>query len=570
MQPGFWILTVTGLGACLGGLAIALFAIAGDQIRRTPRSPRCRRCGYDMESVGTLTCPECGRRHGSAEALLRPRRRWRLGALGLLLALFGAGAIALPFTTPGFWHKWMPTPALILVVPYTTDEPWAASELLRRMNAARAREGEFRVGAARGEWRWEVLAPGLLKTLQTSQSPALTDDIWDALAVESPVAGRAIDSIVPELQTGILRRRAEAAERLMTIAPILADADLRVAFDALEGAAALADAQTAGALNRWADQIRRELDRRADPDARGATLAIERAAADPDALAAALGGSAPADLAALYASMGLGRTSLSAIDLAPGIEGNTAAIHEIHLDGDGRPDRLLTISRPRAPGDWNVLAFLAEGSGWRFAGRASFRGLLVPPELRAVRAGDGRRWLVIRRRSVGAGRRGAVLDSWYRAAAGGLEMVAVADIGGIRAMGPLVCTLQSGEPGVEMLDGRPVARYDTIATARLIFSGMTADGPPAAYSIWVESAPARFALEGEPLEPADAGSPRWVLEGDIHELIAASAQRVVEGSRVLSDEELAYLGAYLRALPDTPEIDAAISRLEAGGLGPSS
>lgn len=98
--------------------AVALIALLGAWLTwralfadRARGRPRCPRCWYSMHLAPTLRCPECGTLAKDQRALLRTRRRWPLGLLGLVLLLGPGLAVGLTryrqpilnFVLPRWW-----------------------------------------------------------------------------------------------------------------------------------------------------------------------------------------------------------------------------------------------------------------------------------------------------------------------------------------------------------------------------------------------------------------------------------------------------------------------------------
>jgi len=102
------------------GVVVFLWAIFWDRARGRSR---CRKCRYRMEGTpegddGTITCPECGRKHKNTRTLRYTRRRWRIALLALAFVLL-SGYMAnynWRFRERG-WLGYVPTTALILWPP---------------------------------------------------------------------------------------------------------------------------------------------------------------------------------------------------------------------------------------------------------------------------------------------------------------------------------------------------------------------------------------------------------------------------------------------------------------------
>lgn len=104
-----WVLGV-------GGLVLALWALAWDRARGRRR---CGKCWYDLSESGKtpVTCPECGRGHRSVRAMSRTRRRWRLAAAGVVLSVAGVVVGLTPAYRAGRLMAMAPSWALAEMVP---------------------------------------------------------------------------------------------------------------------------------------------------------------------------------------------------------------------------------------------------------------------------------------------------------------------------------------------------------------------------------------------------------------------------------------------------------------------
>lgn len=105
-----WLVPTIGSALMLGGLIIVLRALFGDRARGRKR---CSRCWYEMSSVASLTCPECGRTARREASLYRTRRRWRLAALGMLIMALGSTRFAARWIARGDYFPLIPTPILV-------------------------------------------------------------------------------------------------------------------------------------------------------------------------------------------------------------------------------------------------------------------------------------------------------------------------------------------------------------------------------------------------------------------------------------------------------------------------
>lgn len=113
----------TGAWALWAIAAIILwFALFKDRSRGRRRCPRC---WYDMTGVPGLKCPECGREAKREKRLFSTRRRWRLAAFGVALALVGIASHRAPIgLRHGVWAA-VPIPVLNFVLGFWEKEATA-------------------------------------------------------------------------------------------------------------------------------------------------------------------------------------------------------------------------------------------------------------------------------------------------------------------------------------------------------------------------------------------------------------------------------------------------------------
>jgi hypothetical protein len=146
------------------GISVIVFLWAIFWDRARGRS-RCRKCRYRMEGTpeaddGTITCPECGRKHKNTRTLRYTRRRWRIALLALTFVLLG-GYMAnyhWRFRERG-WVGYVPTTALILWPPNLEKWHAEASNMARLPVGRPTRTGlydelnyrTFRIGM----WGWQ-------------------------------------------------------------------------------------------------------------------------------------------------------------------------------------------------------------------------------------------------------------------------------------------------------------------------------------------------------------------------------------------------------------------------------
>jgi HEAT repeat protein len=108
---GTWAQACWWVGALLAVLGLAVVSLALFRDRARGRR-RCPRCWYDMAATGGMKCPECGRTQSSEKLFFRTRRRWRLGAVGMLLLVLGAATAVGSAAYTGQWAQYTPVPVL--------------------------------------------------------------------------------------------------------------------------------------------------------------------------------------------------------------------------------------------------------------------------------------------------------------------------------------------------------------------------------------------------------------------------------------------------------------------------
>ncbi len=83
---GYWTVAIALL---LAGLMVMVSGWIGDRWRYGTKTPRCRRCRYDMSGMkpddSSRKCPECGHEHKRVKLLHRPRKGWKRLVLGGLV-----------------------------------------------------------------------------------------------------------------------------------------------------------------------------------------------------------------------------------------------------------------------------------------------------------------------------------------------------------------------------------------------------------------------------------------------------------------------------------------------------
>lgn len=125
VQDWAWAFT-TGAWA-LWALAAVILWVALLKDRSRGRR-RCPKCWYDMTGVPGRKCPECGREARREKKLFSTRRRWRLAAFGVALALVAVASHRAPTALRhGVWAA-VPIPVLNFVLGFWEEEAKALYE----------------------------------------------------------------------------------------------------------------------------------------------------------------------------------------------------------------------------------------------------------------------------------------------------------------------------------------------------------------------------------------------------------------------------------------------------------
>ena len=112
-----WVFIALGWTLAALGLLLALWALFYDRSRGRKRCPKC---WYSMEGAeaaedGAVTCPECGRRIASDQALHRTRRRLKRAVLGAFVCVVAYAVFVTPAVRRDGWVAVTPTTALVLL-----------------------------------------------------------------------------------------------------------------------------------------------------------------------------------------------------------------------------------------------------------------------------------------------------------------------------------------------------------------------------------------------------------------------------------------------------------------------
>jgi DNA-directed RNA polymerase subunit RPC12/RpoP len=116
-SPSGW--SAVGLGVVSFGVALGIWAYRGD---RSHGRRRCPKCWYDMRGLPVLRCPECGREVPHERHLYRPRRRWRVMPVALVLVLVGLNLRLIPLVQRGGYVAAVPTTVLIAIFEHLPDQ----------------------------------------------------------------------------------------------------------------------------------------------------------------------------------------------------------------------------------------------------------------------------------------------------------------------------------------------------------------------------------------------------------------------------------------------------------------
>ncbi len=85
-NSGYWTVAI---GLIFAGLLFVILGLIGDRWRYGTKTPRCRRCRYDMSGMKpddpSRKCPECGHEHRHIKLLHRARKGWKRIVLGGLM-----------------------------------------------------------------------------------------------------------------------------------------------------------------------------------------------------------------------------------------------------------------------------------------------------------------------------------------------------------------------------------------------------------------------------------------------------------------------------------------------------
>ena len=105
-----------GAALSVAGVALLAWAMLADRARGRQRCPKCwyNLAGVSGEATsGGLTCPECGHAARTVRALSRTRRKWRWGAVALVLLTLATASGLTPKVRRDGWLTVVPIDALM-------------------------------------------------------------------------------------------------------------------------------------------------------------------------------------------------------------------------------------------------------------------------------------------------------------------------------------------------------------------------------------------------------------------------------------------------------------------------
>ncbi len=150
-----WVYQTAAAALSIGAALLMYWGLLADPSRGRRRCPKC---WYEVGDVKTLCCPECGRVMKHEKQLLRPRRRWWMVALAVVLVLGASASGIWPQTRRHGLGYYIPTWAIIRLYP-TFDPPsrkqrrsdtsWLYMELSIRLEAGELSESQRSLVAAR-------------------------------------------------------------------------------------------------------------------------------------------------------------------------------------------------------------------------------------------------------------------------------------------------------------------------------------------------------------------------------------------------------------------------------------
>ena len=544
MTLGDWIFTLTGIAAGSLGVATLAWSLLGDRFRtradrRTGTLRRCPECWYDLRAVAGLRCPECGHEAKGEQRLTRTRSHWRYAALAVLVVLLGAGLAVYPHSTGGAWHRWLPDSLVIELLPYTTDDHWAAEEMMRRLGQGSPLgsppvETPGRLSAR----QWRRLNNRCIETLSETGWSLGARSEESLLVYQSPFPAMGYGLLMSWAESNDFKTREAANLDLSRIRFSLSDAQLDEAWNTLRDTW-----NSDNQANKWAYEFTEKLEAqrsaRRSAEYNAEVRAVESMEITPDRVVDALDGSSVSELFTLYRRLGLARGPLvDAADLHP--DAIEVERLDLHLDDDDSLDCVLLVSnrdweRDGSRTHYDALVLLQRPRGWELAARLKLTNCLDgPPEFRSYAGPDGRRWFMVRKvgGSSGDGSYFIMLDAWYRLRSNGLVTEQTLYSSGY-LQSPFEVTLRTNEPTIVRDHGRPAARYEQTATVGL--SVLHADGSRTSVPLAERSGTFTY-----PLGVADAAMGRhvapgpwggqdawWAILGDPNETLAASKDQLL-------------------------------------------
>jgi hypothetical protein len=575
MTTGDWLITSLGAATALAGLALLLWSLLADRLRtrharRGGTLRRCPRCWYDMSATGGLTCPECGQPATDERRLLRSRRHWRWAIASVLLLTLGAGTIAYPQSRGGAWKRWVPDTALILLLPSTYQDHWAANELMRRIgwgNQSPALQHPHRLA----EWQWSLLRRRAAAAWLDLPDQTSSGSVWNLMM---------LGQTVPDPVFNRLHEMVASDDRNIREWAFMCLEWQRFHLNEQQLESARAAIEQSPAQQGFEEKLRQNPIRMLGVQlaSRQSDSLVERRACwahtpmTPDALLRVLDHSSINELAALFDRFHFQRSSLFDTD-----ESIPDAIVcqriDLPIDDDDLPDCVLLLyNHTWQPRETNVhyeaLVLLQKPRGWSFLGRMNLSNCLEgPPEFFHLEGDDGTRWLVVRRDSGSSndGKYFVIRDVWYRVDAGRLAPEQTMLHRG-HAEGLIDRELTSSEPIVVRRGSGYAASYDITSTLSLtVPDSAHPDAEPRLIPIDEQRGTfefplgvpdtqyARFTTPG----PWAGKDPTWAFLNDPKNIIPAYHDQLLAIAARGDDERAAALAAideYISWAGPTPEL----------------
>jgi hypothetical protein len=129
-----------GVGACVVGVSLLVWATLSDRGRGRRRCPKCWHWleGVPSQDDGSFVCPECGRRALNEQRLFRRRIRVRWLVFASILIVVGLAGATWPFVRSNAWIDDLPDRVLIAMMAWMEEDQglplaWGGSPPTRGM-----------------------------------------------------------------------------------------------------------------------------------------------------------------------------------------------------------------------------------------------------------------------------------------------------------------------------------------------------------------------------------------------------------------------------------------------------